>query len=488
MSVQPTDLGRLAAVVFLAWWLKRNPPAERGFVRGLLPPLAIVGLVAALVLLQPNLSSAVLLLATGLVVLYLAEAPLAHLAVPVGAGLVTVAAMLQLHPYQMQRVATYVRFVLTGALDQRGSGWQLDQSLIAIGSGGWFGAASAEGPQKYLFLPEAHTDFISPSSLRNWGSSAPRPARAAGAATVARHARRGARHRPVPLRCSPVGSPSRSDCTPIMNLSRGHRARPDHRPAAPVRLVRGYGAARQPGGGRPAVPHERDGDESADALTRERWARGRREGADRGWRHRRTRLPRHRRGRGAGAGAFPRRRSVFVGTRRGIEAQAGARGRLPHRLHPVRGTAAARVVALAGRACCDNLIGLVQALAAGPRAAGRRAGHRRRRERPGGAGRGAAPSRRAAGAEQRAGPAEPLARPDRGRGAPGVRRVAPRLRRTRPPEDHRQPDAGVHPERRPRPPHLQDFRSRPADRPCSCSAAAAAPTASTRRPSTRCGA
>ena len=160
VSVQPTDLGRLAAVVFLAWWLKRNPPAERGFVRGLLPPLAIVGLVAALVLLQPNLSSAVLLLATGLVVLYLAEAPLAHLAVPVGAGLVTVAAMLQLHPYQMQRVATYVRFVLTGALDQRGSGWQLDQSLIAIGSGGWFGRGLGGGLQKYLFLPEAHTDFI----------------------------------------------------------------------------------------------------------------------------------------------------------------------------------------------------------------------------------------------------------------------------------------------------------------------------------------
>ena len=160
LSVQPTDVGRLAAVVFLAWWLKRNPPAERGFVRGLLPALAIVGVVAGLVLLQPNLSSAVLLLATGLVVLYLAEAPLPHLAVPVGAGLVTVAVMLHLHPYQMQRVATYVRFVFTGTLDQRGSGWQLDQSLIAIGSGGWFGRGLGGGLQKYLFLPEAHTDFI----------------------------------------------------------------------------------------------------------------------------------------------------------------------------------------------------------------------------------------------------------------------------------------------------------------------------------------
>lgn len=160
LSIQPTDIGRLAAVVFLAWWLKRNPPAERGFVRGLLPPLAIVGAIAGLILLQPNLSSAGLLFATGFLMLYLAEAPLPHLAVPVGAGLATVAVMLQLHPYQMQRVATYVRFVFTGTLDQRGSGWQLDQSLIAIGSGGWFGRGLGGGLQKYLFLPEAHTDFI----------------------------------------------------------------------------------------------------------------------------------------------------------------------------------------------------------------------------------------------------------------------------------------------------------------------------------------
>jgi cell division protein FtsW len=160
LSIQPTDLGRLAAVVFLAWWLKRNPPAERGFVRGLLAPLGIVGALAGLILLQPNLSSAGLLFATGFIMLYLAEAPLPHLAAPVGAGLATVAVMLQLHPYQMRRVATFVNFVFTGTLDQRGSGWQLDQSLIAIGSGGWFGRGLGGGLQKYLFLPEAHTDFI----------------------------------------------------------------------------------------------------------------------------------------------------------------------------------------------------------------------------------------------------------------------------------------------------------------------------------------
>jgi cell division protein FtsW len=60
----------------------------------------------------------------------------------------------------MERVETFVRFVFTGGLDHRGTGWQLDQSLIAIGSGGWFGRGLGAGLQKHLFLPEAHTDFI----------------------------------------------------------------------------------------------------------------------------------------------------------------------------------------------------------------------------------------------------------------------------------------------------------------------------------------
>ncbi len=160
LSLQPTDLGRLAAVVFLAWWLKRHPPAEKGFVRGLLPALGIVGVVAGLILLQPNLSSAGLLGVTGFVMIYLSGAPLKHLAVPVAAGACVVAVMLQRHPYEMVRVQSFLGFLLHGTLDSRGSGWQLDQSLIAIGSGGWFGRGLGQGLQKYLFLPEAHTDFI----------------------------------------------------------------------------------------------------------------------------------------------------------------------------------------------------------------------------------------------------------------------------------------------------------------------------------------
>src|SRR5207247_11155274 len=64
-SIQPTDLARLAAVVFLAWWLKRRPPAELGFARGLLPPLLMVAGPSGLILLQPKPSTAVLLALSG---------------------------------------------------------------------------------------------------------------------------------------------------------------------------------------------------------------------------------------------------------------------------------------------------------------------------------------------------------------------------------------------------------------------------------------
>jgi cell division protein FtsW len=140
--------------------LKRRPPVELGFTRGVLPPLAILGGLCGLILLQPNLSSAGLLGLTGFLLLFLAGTPKRYLAIPVGAGALAVAVALETHPYMMGRVTTFAKFVFGGELDTRGAGWQLDQSLIAIGSGGIFGRGLGAGLQKYLFLPEAHTDFI----------------------------------------------------------------------------------------------------------------------------------------------------------------------------------------------------------------------------------------------------------------------------------------------------------------------------------------
>jgi cell division protein FtsW len=160
LTLQPTDGARLALVVFLAWWFKSHPPAERGFFKGAVPALAAIGAVAVLVLVQPNLSSAGMLIVIGLTVLFLAGTPLLHLSAPLVPAVVMAVVAVATHPYMMKRVKSYVDFIVHGSLDPRGSGWQLDQSLIAIGSGGWFGRGLGGGLQKYLFLPEAHTDFI----------------------------------------------------------------------------------------------------------------------------------------------------------------------------------------------------------------------------------------------------------------------------------------------------------------------------------------
>jgi len=160
LSLQPTDVARLALVVFLAAWLKRRPPQELGFTRGMLPPLAIVGLVAGLIYLQPNLSSAGMVGAVGILLLFLGGVRLRHLAIPGVAAVIGIAVALKTHPYMMERFSSYLHYLFSGELEARGSGWQLDQSLIAIGSGGWLGRGLGGGLQKYLFLPEAHTDFI----------------------------------------------------------------------------------------------------------------------------------------------------------------------------------------------------------------------------------------------------------------------------------------------------------------------------------------
>jgi cell division protein FtsW len=160
LTLQPTELARVAAVIFMAWWLKRRPPAELGFRRGLGPPAGFAGGLALLILLQPNLSSAALLLVVCYAMLFLAGAPGKHLAAPAAVGALVAGFALATHPYMMGRVTTFLDFALHGTLDPRGSGWQLDQSLIAIGSGGGLGRGLGAGLQKYLFLPEAHTDFI----------------------------------------------------------------------------------------------------------------------------------------------------------------------------------------------------------------------------------------------------------------------------------------------------------------------------------------
>jgi cell division protein FtsW len=156
VSVQPAELAKLTVVLYLAAYLAKKESVIQEFGRGFLPPLIVVGGIAGLILLQPDMGTAVVLglLAAGL--LFMAGARLSHLfalvlvAAPVGMALILSST------YRRQRLMTF----LSPWKDPTDAGFQLTQSFLALGSGGPFGVGLGEGKQKLFFLPEAHTDFV----------------------------------------------------------------------------------------------------------------------------------------------------------------------------------------------------------------------------------------------------------------------------------------------------------------------------------------
>jgi cell division protein FtsW len=159
-TFQPTEIARVVVVLFLARTLARKGDAIRSLTGGFLPALVVGGLAVVLIALQPNLSSAGVLFGVVLAMLWFAGARVIHLGVVCGIGLIGFLGMLAKFDYQRERVAAFLGFLFTGKLDALGAGWQLDQSLIALGSGGWFGRGYGKSLQKFLYLPDPHTDFI----------------------------------------------------------------------------------------------------------------------------------------------------------------------------------------------------------------------------------------------------------------------------------------------------------------------------------------
>jgi cell division protein FtsW len=156
VSIQPAEIAKLVMVFYLASYLTKKEQHLRDLKSGLLPPLIVVGLVAALVLLQPDLGTVVVIGLVTLGLLFLGGARPAHL---VGLILITlpVGALLILgSPYRRQRLMTF----LEPWKDPEAAGFQVTQSFLAFGSGGPFGVGLGESRQKLFFLPEAHTDFV----------------------------------------------------------------------------------------------------------------------------------------------------------------------------------------------------------------------------------------------------------------------------------------------------------------------------------------
>ena len=157
VNVQPAELAKLAMIMWLAHSLAKKAHRVRTFSIGFLPHVLVAGLLMLLCLAQPDFGSAVMIALLTFVVLFAAGAKAGYLlgcvlvAVPVGYAAIASS------PYRMRRITAF----LEPFEHRQGAGYQIAESLMSFGSGGWTGVGLGDGRQKLLFLPEAHTDFIS---------------------------------------------------------------------------------------------------------------------------------------------------------------------------------------------------------------------------------------------------------------------------------------------------------------------------------------
>jgi cell division protein FtsW len=155
-SLQPSELSKLALAIFLARFLERRAGEEHALWKTFVPCVLMTGLLVMLVAAEPDLGTAMMLGVICVTLLFAAGARLLYLGAVGAVGLVGIVFMIVLFPWRLGRVTAF----LDPWADAQGTGFQVVQSLIAVGSGGTNGLGFAQGRQKMLFLPFAHSDFI----------------------------------------------------------------------------------------------------------------------------------------------------------------------------------------------------------------------------------------------------------------------------------------------------------------------------------------
>jgi len=156
IGIQVSELVKLAMIFYLAGYLVRQQEAVSESIFGFIKPMLILGLVSVLLLLEPDFGATVVISGTVMAMLFLAGVKLRYYIGLMLAVITALACLAISSPYRVARLTAF----LDPWADQYNSGYQLTQSLIAFGRGGWFGSGLGESIQKLLYLPEAHTDFL----------------------------------------------------------------------------------------------------------------------------------------------------------------------------------------------------------------------------------------------------------------------------------------------------------------------------------------
>jgi cell division protein FtsW len=158
MRFQPSELGKLALIVWLAHWLAKEKRRLNKFGRGFAVPMGVVGCVLALVLLEPDFGSTALLASVSFALMFIAGVRLRFLVPTIFTGAGGFVALMIHNPERSRRLMAFLDLEKY----KQGAGYQVWQAILAFGSGGFNGLGLGNSRQKMFYLPEAHTDFIFP--------------------------------------------------------------------------------------------------------------------------------------------------------------------------------------------------------------------------------------------------------------------------------------------------------------------------------------
>ncbi len=156
LSLQPSEMLKFAFVIVVAVWCTKYRNYFKKWEYGLLPYMVSVGLVSLLMLAQPDFGTYLVIMTASFVTYFVGGARKRHIQVLVISGLLGVILLIAVRPYMLERVKTF----LNSSHDPRGSSWQLNQSLIALGGGGLSGRGLGQSVQKFNYLPEPIGDSI----------------------------------------------------------------------------------------------------------------------------------------------------------------------------------------------------------------------------------------------------------------------------------------------------------------------------------------
>lgn len=156
ISLQPSEIIKIGGVLYMADYFNKNRKNMSSFTKGFIPSFLLIGLFCGLIAMQDDLSTAIILGGTLIVMFFCAGAKISQLVALFGLAVAGVVTLIAMQPYRITRVIVF----FDPFKYKQDEGWQIIQSLFALGTGGLFGMGIGKSRQKFFYLPEAYNDFI----------------------------------------------------------------------------------------------------------------------------------------------------------------------------------------------------------------------------------------------------------------------------------------------------------------------------------------